>query len=70
MNCLKYLFFAHCAKEWGKLSKEIRNIDSINKLKFSVLNFIRPRENSGFSTPDIKGVKLLNYLLKSLKIGF
>ena len=38
-------FFPHCAKEWGNLSEKLRNIDSINTFKLSILKFVRPREN-------------------------
>ena len=46
----------------GKLSEELRNINSINKFKTSILNFVRPRENSVFEVHDINGVKLLTRL--------
>ena len=53
-------FFPYCAKEWGNLSDELRNIDSIKTL--SILNFIRPRENSVFAVHDINDLKLLTRL--------
>ena len=34
----------YCAKEWGNLSEELRNIDSIKTFKLSILNFVRSRE--------------------------
>ena len=37
-------FFTYCAKEWGNLSEELRNIDSIKTFKLSILNFVRSRE--------------------------
>ena len=55
-------FFPHCAEAWGNLSEELRNINSINTFKSSILNFVRPRENSVFEVHDIKGVKLLTCL--------
>ena len=55
-------FFPHCAEVWGNLSEELRNVNSINKFKTSILNFVRPRENSVFEVHDIKGVKLLTRL--------
>ena len=54
--------FLHCAKGWSKPSEKIRNIDSLNKFKSSVLSFIRSRENSIFAINDINVVKLLNRL--------
>ena len=55
-------FFPHSAEAWGNLSEELRNIDSINKLKTSILNFVRPRENSVSEVHYINGVKLLTRL--------
>ena len=55
-------FFPYCAKEWGNLSEELRNIDSIKTFKLSILNFVRPRENSVFAVHDINGLKLLTRL--------
>ena len=40
----------------------MRNINSINTFKTSILNFVRPRESSVFEVYDIKGVKLLTRL--------
>ena len=55
-------FFPYCAKEWGNFSEELRNIDSIKTFKLSILNFVRPRENSVFAVHDISGLKLLTRL--------
>ena len=55
-------FFPHCAEAWENLSEELRNINSINTFKASILNFITPRENSVFQVHDINGVKLLTRL--------
>ena len=55
-------FFPYCAEAWGNLSEELRNINSINTFKSSILNFVRPTENSVFEVHDIKGVKLLTRL--------
>ena len=46
-------FFLHCAKEWGNLSEELRNIDSINTFNLSIHYFVSPRENSVFAVHDI-----------------
>ena len=46
-------FFSYCAKEWSNLSKEIKYIDSINKLKSSVLTFIRARKKLVFAIHNI-----------------
>ena len=68
-------FFPHCAEAWGNLIEELRNIDSINTFKSSILNFVKPRENSVFAVHDINGVKLLTRLrldfshLNELKFG-
>ena len=58
----KSSFFTHCAEAWGNLSEELRNIDSINTFKSSILNFVRPRENPVFAVHDINGAKLLTRL--------
>ena len=56
-------FFPYCAKEWGNLSEELRNIDSIRTFKLSILNFVRPRENCVFAVHDINGLWLLTRLI-------
>ena len=61
-KAIELSFFPHCAKEWGNLSEELRNIDSINTFKLSILNFVRPRENSVFAVHDINSLKLLTLL--------
>ena len=55
-------FFPYCAEAWGNLSEELRNINSINTFKSSILNFVRPTENSVFEVHSIKGAKLLTRL--------
>ena len=55
-------FFPHCAEAWGNLSEELRNIDTKNTFKSSILNFVRSRENSVYAVHDINGVKLLTRL--------
>ena len=55
-------FFPRCAKEWGNLSEELRNIDAINTFKLSIFNFVRPRENSVFAVHYINGLKLITRL--------
>ena len=58
-KAFKLSFFPFCVKEWGNLSGELRNIDSIKKFKLSILNFVRPREYSVFPVHDINDLKLL-----------
>ena len=55
-------FFPYCAETWGNLSEELKNINSINTFKSSILNYVRPTENSVFDVYDIKDVKLLTRL--------
>ena len=55
-------FFSYCDKKWGNLSEELRNIDLTKTFKLSILNFVRPRENSVFAVRDINGLKLLTRL--------
>ena len=47
---------------YQNLSEELRNICSINTVKSSILDFVRPRENSVFEVHHINGVKLLTRL--------
>ena len=51
-----------CAKESGNLSEEPRNIDSRKTFRLSILNFVRPRENSVFAVHNITGLNLLTCL--------
>ena len=44
------------------LGEELRDINSINTFKLSILNFVRPTASSGFEVHDIKGIKLLTRL--------
>ena len=55
-------FFPYCIKEWSKLNDKIRNIESINKFKVAILNFIGPKANSVFDIHDTNGIKLLSRL--------
>ena len=62
-------YFCYIHKKWFKkaalwtnLSEELRNINSINTFKSSILNFVRPTENSVFEVHDIKCIKLLTRL--------
>ena len=41
-------FLLDCAEAWGNLSEELKNIDSVNTFKSSILNFFRPREKAQF----------------------
>ena len=45
-----------------KLSDEIRNIESSKQFKKTILDFIRPKENSIYAMHDISGLKLLTRL--------
>ena len=55
-------FFPYCIKEWLKLSDEIRSIESSKQFKKTILDFIRPNENSIYAIHDISGLKLLTRL--------
>ena len=61
-KAFKSSLFPYCAKEWGNLSEELRNIDSIKTFKLSILDFVRSRENAVFAFHDINGLKLLTRL--------
>ena len=55
-------FFPYCIKEWSNLNDKIRSIESINKFKVTILNFIRPKGNLVFDIHDTNGIKLLSRL--------
>ena len=55
-------FYSYSIKEWCALSEEIWSIVSVNKFKETILSFIRLKENSVFTIPDTKGLKLLTRL--------
>ena len=46
----------------------IRNSESLNILKKSLLKFIRPSESSAFNCPNLRGVKLLTRLRLRLSL--
>ena len=52
-------FFPCCIKEWLKLSDKIRTIESSKQFKRTILDFIRPKENSIYAIHDISFLKLL-----------
>ena len=45
-----------------KLTDEIRSIESSKQFKKTILDFIRPKEDSVYTTHDISGLKLLTRL--------
>ena len=50
-------FFPYCIKEWSKLNDTIRNIESINRFKVTVLKvIITPKANSVFGVHDTNGI--------------
>ena len=55
-------FYPYSTKEWFALSKEIRNIVSVNKFKEIILSFIRTKKDSVFEIHDTKVLKLLTRL--------
>ena len=59
---MRILFFLYCIKEWLKLGEEIRSIESSKQFKKTILDFIRPKENSIYAIHDISGLKLLTRL--------
>ena len=61
-KCLRFHFFPYCIKEQSKLNYKIRNIESINKFKVEISNFIRSKANSVFNIHDTNRIKLLSGL--------
>ena len=54
--------FSSAVIEWNKLDLNIRNSESLNIFKKTILNFIRPSESTVFNCHNPKGVKLLTML--------
>ena len=56
--------FGHFSRieEWSKLTDKLRHVESIYKLKITILNFIRPKVNLVFDIHDTNGIALLSPL--------
>ena len=54
--------FPSTITEWNKLDRDIRNSDSLNVFKLSLLKFVRPVANSVFEINNPYGLKLLTRL--------
>ena len=61
-NFFRNSFFPSAVIEWDKLDLNIRNSESVNIFKKTLLNFIRPSRNTVFNYHNPKGVKLLTRL--------
>ena len=61
-NIFRNSFFPSAITEWNKLDREIRNSDSLNVFKLSLLKFVRPITNSVFETNKPYGLILLTKL--------
>ena len=59
-NFFRSSFFSSVVIEWTKLYLNIRNSESLNIFKNSLLKFIRPSGNGVFNRHNPRGVKLLN----------
>ena len=55
-------FLPSTITEWNKLDRDIRNSDSRNVFKLSLLKFVRPAANSVFEISNPYGLKLLTKL--------
>ena len=64
-NCFRNSFFPSAVIEWNKLDLNIRNSESLNVFKNSLLKFIRPSGNSVFNCHNLRGIKLPT----SLRLG-
>ena len=58
-NFFSNYFFPSSINEWNKLDCDIRNSDSLNVFKLSLLKFVRPVANSAFDINNPYGLKLL-----------
>ena len=61
-NFFRNSFFPSTITEWNKLDRDIRNSDSLNIFKLSLLKFVRPVANSVFDINNPYGLKLLTRL--------
>ena len=61
-NFFRNSFFPSVVIEWNKLDLNIRNFESLNVFKNSLLKFIRPSGNCAFNCHNPRGVKLLTRL--------
>ena len=61
-NFFRNSFFSSTITEWNKLDCDIRNSDSLNVFKLSLLKFVRPVANSVFEINNPYGLKLLTRL--------
>ena len=61
-NFFRNSFFPSAVIEWNKLDLNIRNSESLNVFKNSLLKFIRPSGNSVFNCHNPRGVNLLTKL--------
>ena len=61
-NFFKNSFFPSVIAEWNNLDFGIRNSESINIFKKSILNFIRPIPNSTFNCHNSRGIKFITRL--------
>ena len=61
-NISRNSFFLSTITEWNKLDRDIRNSDSLNVFKLSLLKFVRPAANTIFEINNPYGLKLLTRL--------
>ena len=61
-NFFRNSFFPFTITEWNKLDHDIRNSDSLNIFKLSLLRFVRPVVNSVFDMNNPYSLKLLTRL--------
>ena len=61
-NFFRNPFFPSTIIEWNQLERDIRNSDSFNVFKLSLLKFFRPAANSFFAINNPSDLKLLTIL--------
>ena len=61
-NFFRNSFFPSTITEWNKLDRDIRNSDSLNVFKLSLLKFVRPVANRVFEINNPYGLKFLTRL--------
>ena len=61
-STLRVTFFLYCTKKWNQLNNDINKVESIKKLRKTLIKVIRTKENPIFGVSDIYGIKVLTRL--------
>ena len=62
ISTFRVTFFPYCTKKWNQLNNGINKVESIKKLRKTLIKVIRTKENPIFGVSDIYGIKVLTRL--------